>query len=404
MTGVKRESRVVITGCGTINALGRDVQSSWDRLVAGRCGIGLLSAPLGGGPVRFAAAVSEPLPGAGASAISSRTARLALAAAEEAARQARLSEIDGRERVGVIVGTTTGGIRETEDYFVSRQRGRPGRRSAIVVFEKAGTSDLLATRFGLGGPRFTLHTACASGASAIVIGAELIRGGYVDAVIAGGADALARMVLSGFHSLRVVAPEPCRPFDRSRCGLSLGEGAGMMVLERESRAVERGAEVLAVLLGGGQSTDAHHLTAPAPDGCGAARAIRAALARANVAAEAVDHVNAHGTGTLLNDAAEAASITAVLGKRTLRCPVTSIKGSIGHTLGAAGAIEAVVAVQTLRTGLIPPTVGLREPDPEFGLDVVQDRARREDVRVVVSNSFGFGGANAVLCLGRADYR
>ncbi len=178
----------------------------------------------------------------------------------------------------------------------------------------------------------------------------------------------------------------------------------MLILEREPDAVARGAEVLAVLLGGAQTTDAHHLTAPSPDGSGAARAIRAALAESRVPVEAVDHVNAHGTGTLLNDAAEAAAIRVALGERAARVPVTSIKGSIGHTLGAAGAIEAIAAVQTLRTGLVPPTAGCREADPALGLDVVRGEARRRDLRVVLSNSFGFGGANAVLCLGRSDTR
>jgi 3-oxoacyl-[acyl-carrier-protein] synthase II len=402
MSGVIRQPRVVVTGCGTLNALGRDVRSSWDRLVEGHCGIRPLEARFGRGQSPIAAEVSDPPPSKDIPAFASRTDRLASAAAEEAAEEARLSDLGVRDRVAVVVGTTTGGIRETEEDFVSRANGRPGRRSALVVFEKAGTADILANRFDLRGPRLTLHSACASGASAILIGADLIRSGQADVALAGGVDTLARMIVSGFHSLRVVSKEPCRPFDRDRCGLSLGEGAGMLVLETESGAERRGVGVLAVLLGGAQSSDAHHLTAPAPDGAGAARAMRAALARSNVPPEAVDHVNAHGTGTILNDAAEAAAIVSVLEGRTACCPVTSVKGSIGHTLGAAGAIEAIVAVKTLRTGIIPPTVGFREPDPAFGLEIVRDRARREDVRVVLSNSFGFGGSNAVLCLGRRD--
>ncbi len=403
MTDMDWRSRVVITGCGTLNALGCDVRSSWEGLVAGRCGIRRLDARFGEETDRIAAAIEEALPRAGHAGVSSRTDRLALAAALEAVRQAGLPEVGDRRRVGVVVGTTTGGVSESEEYVEARARGRTGRRSAIMVFEKAGTADLLAARFGFEGPRLTLHTACASGSSAILLGAELIRGGLADVVLAGGADALARLVLSGFHSLRVVDSEPCRPFDRNRNGLSLGEGAGMLILERESGATARGAEVLAVLLGGAQTTDAHHLTAPLPDGAGAARAILAALARSDVAPGAVDHVNAHGTGTPLNDAAEAAALRAVLGERAERCPVTSLKGSIGHTLGAAGAIEAIAAVQTLRTGLIPPTTGCREPDTALGLDVVRGEARRHDARVVLSNSFGFGGANAVLCLGRWDH-
>ena len=402
MTWKDRQPPVVITGIGTVNALGGDAGSFWDSLVSGACGIRTVEDCFENEPGVLAAVVTATLPHVRAAAPLSRTARLALAAAEEAVRQAGLEGACGKNRVAIVVGTTTGGIREAEDLIIRRAAGQPGRAGTLLSLEKSGVADALASRFGFAGPRYTVQTACASGATAILVGFELVRRGLADAALVGGTDALARLTLSGFRSLRLLDPTPCRPFDRARRGLSLGEGAGMLVLERRQDAAARGAEILAVFLGAGQSTDAHHITAPATDGAGAARAISEALDQAGVEPGSVDHVNAHGTGTLPNDAAEAAALHAVLGRRTESCPVTSIKGAVGHTLGAAGGIEAVAAVLTLRSGLVPPTVGLEEPDPALALDLVRGAARRMDVRVVLSNSFGFGGANAVLCLGSAD--
>ncbi|HKQ60106.1 MAG TPA: beta-ketoacyl synthase N-terminal-like domain-containing protein, partial [Candidatus Polarisedimenticolaceae bacterium] len=265
---------LAVTGCGTINALGRDVPSFWNRLVRGECGLRLAAR----GFVRAwgipAGEVDDPLPGDDLSPF--RTDRLALVAAEEAVRQSEILTRHRPERIAVVLGTTTGGIREAEEYFAPRAaRGRRG--TLLRGYEKAHTAEVLARRFGLAGPRYTLHSACASGASAILLGGELLRSGRADAVLAGGSDALARITLSGFRSLRLLDAEPCRPFDRARRGLSLGEGAGMLVLERSAPAV------LAELLSAAQTTDAHHLTAPAESGDGAARAMRLALERGGLA-------------------------------------------------------------------------------------------------------------------------
>lgn len=397
-----RRASVVVTGCGTVNALGHDVDSFWSRLVGGACGIRRISGEREGDAELYLAPVTDlPPVGAvnGAAAALSRTAGFALAAAAQAVHQSGLARAYPGERIGIVLGTTTGGIRETEDYFIDRQHGRAAPRSRLLAFEKACAAEALARRFGFSGPRYTVHTACASGASAILLGAQLIREGLAAAVLAGGSDSLGLLTISGFRSVRALSQAPCRPFDRHRRGLSLGEGAGLVVLESSSGASARGAPILAQLLSAAQTTDAYHLTAPPADGAGAARAIRRALALADLPPSSVDHVNAHGTGTLPNDAAESAAIHAALGAHAARVPVTSVKGAIGHTLGAAGAIEAIAAIQTLRTGLAPPTVGLEEPDPEMGLDFVSGRARAGDWRTVLSNSFGFGGANAVLCLG-----
>lgn len=394
-------SAPVVTGIGTINALGGDVPTFWRNLLAGACGIRRIPGVFEDAPEDLmAAAAPDPRPPVGPATCLSRTDRLALTAAIEAERGSSLLARLDRARVAVVVGTTTGGIRETEQYLIDQARGRPAARWRLMAHERANTADVLAQHFGVSGPRFTLHTACASGASAIALGADLIRGGLADAVLAGGSDSLARLTLSGFRSLRLLDPEPCRPFDRHRKGLSIGEGAGILVLEREEAARAGGVDVLAELPATGQTTDAHHLTAPSPEGSGAARAITMALVQAVLPPESVDHVNGHGTGTPANDLAEAQAIRTALGGHGGRCPVTSIKGSIGHTLGAAGAIEAISAILTLAAGLIPPTVGLCDPDPELGLDLVRGGPRRGGWRVALSNSFGFGGANTVLCFRR----
>jgi 3-oxoacyl-[acyl-carrier-protein] synthase II len=393
---------LLVTGCGTINALGHDVPTFWSRLLEGACGIGPVPARFGAGSALVAGAVHDPLPASGSRVPLSRTDRQARVAAEQAVSQSRLAERYPGHRVAVIVGTTTGGIGEVEDYLIGQQAGRPARCRRLLALEKANTADALADHFGFCGPRYTVHTGCASGASAILLASDLVRGGSADAALAGGSDALARLTLSGFRSLRVLDAAPCRPFDRERRGLSLGEGAAMLVLERASAAGGPGARPLAELVSAAQTTDAHHLTAPPPSGAGAAEAMLSALERADLPPSAIDHVNAHGTGTPLNDAAEAAAIRSALGEHAACCPVTSIKGAIGHTLAAAGAIEAVAVIQTLRTGLIPHTVGLAHADPALALDLVQARPRAGQWRVALSNSFGFGGANTVLCLRRAD--
>jgi 3-oxoacyl-(acyl-carrier-protein) synthase len=385
---------------GTINALGPDTATFWRRLVDGGCGIARLGEPFENPDGLVAAAVPDPLPGEPSGPGHTRTERLAGVAAEEAVRASGLPSRYSPRRIAIVVGTTTGGEREVESAFTGLLSGRRGPRSVWFRHDKASVADVLGSHFGFSGARFTLNTACASGASAIALAADLIHVGLADAALCGGADSLARVPISGFRALRALDPSPCRPFDRSRRGMSIGEGAGFLVLERLPAAESAGVEIVSHLLSCGQSTDAHHVTAPLPDGSGQARAIAAALEEAALRPEQVDHINAHGTGTPANDAAEARAIRDTLGAHARRCPVTSIKGSIGHTLGAAGGIEAIATIETLRRGIVPPTVGLSEPDPEIGLDLVRNEARGGAFRVALSHSFGFGGGNAVLCFGR----
>jgi 3-oxoacyl-(acyl-carrier-protein) synthase len=300
----------------------------------------------------------------------------------------------------LVLGSTAAGDHLLEAYL-GRLRRRGRERSSdlsLLGYPKRSLVGTVARALGLGGPCSAVNTACSSGLVAIITAVDWLRAGLCEAVVAGGADPLTRYTLSGFCALRAVDPEPCRPFDRNRRGMSLGEGAGAMVLERLERANRRGAEVLAVVAGAGLACDAHHLTAPDPEGRGAARAMRAALGEAGIGPEAVGFINAHGTGTPHNDRAELASVQAVFGRRAPSCPLSTVKGHIGHCLGAAGAIEAVVTLETLRRGLVPPTAGLTDPELAGDFDFVRGTPRPVVARYGLSNSFGFGGNNASLLL------
>jgi 3-oxoacyl-[acyl-carrier-protein] synthase II len=259
----------------------------------------------------------------------------------------------------------------------------------------------VSAALGALGPRLSPSTACSSGAIALAIAAHWIRAGAADVVIAGGADALARMTFTGFHALQALSPEPCKPFDLNRRGLSLGEGAGVLVLESEEHARRRGALALAEIAGAGMSCDASHPTAPHAEARGAVHALQGALASAGVAPDEIDYVNAHGTGTPQNDASETFALKRVLGEAAGRVAVSSTKSLIGHLLGAAGAVEAIVTVLAIRDGYAPPTLHLNDDDPECDLDYVPRRGRRLLIRSAISNSYGFGGNNCSLVLRRA---
>ena len=399
-------TRIAITGIGSINALGTGVAAFERGLREGHCGIGSLTRFATEG-YRTACAAEAPMPvlpervaGRTAQRLS-HTARLALVAADEAWRSAGLE--DGRA-AGVVLGTTTGGMSGGEESYREESTVAGGRAPLAQWLETpvAVTTDAIAALIGSRGPRVTVSTACSSGANALGIAADWIRARQARAVVCGGAESLCRMTYSGFNVLQALDRVPCRPFDRERAGLSLGEGAAIFVLEDWALAERRGARILGELLGYGVSADAHHLTQPRPDGAGAILAMQRALADANIAAEAIDYVNAHGTGTPLNDAAETRAIKAVLGKRAYAVPVSSTKSQVGHCLAAAGAIEALAALLALRGGFVPPTATLREADPECDLDYVPRVSRPAALRTVLSNSYGFGGNNTSVVLRAAE--
>lgn len=324
----------------------------------------------------------------------------ALLAAEEAWSESCISlDQVPAARWAVVMGTSIGGVVTGERWLESRLSGRhSGEACELLWVSPHAPAEAIATAFGLHGPTVSICTACASSTNAIGYAADLIRSGRADAALAGGTDAISATVFAGFSSLEALSPRPAAPFSRNRAGLSLGEGAGVLVLIRADLANRLGVPIGTEIAGYGISSDGYHPTAPRPDGSGAARAILAALSDAGAAASQVGYINAHGTGTDKNDSSEAAAIHAALGAVAAHIPVSSTKSMTGHTLGAAGAIEAIITAEVLREGTIPPTANYERADPDCDLDIVGNQSRSARVDVALSNSFGFGGANASLVM------
>ncbi len=398
---------VVVTGLGVISALGSDLGAFSGGLRAGRCGLGKLTLfDVAGSRSDLVGQAPEPeLPELAAALPShtSRPDRFGLRAALSAVADAGLERRE-LENAAVLFGIGTGGAPETEGYLrelLDEQRAELPPAARLIAHQPAAVTDLVARVLLAGGPRSTIMTACSSSAIAISQALDLITLGRAEVALAGGAEGLCRLTCAGFSALRATASDYCRPFDLARKGLNLGEGAAVLVLESEAHARRRGARIYAHLRGAGLSCDAHHMTAPHPEGAGALRAMRAALRDARLDPEAIGYINAHGTGTPHNDAAESAAVRALLGARAAQVPISSIKSMVGHTLGAAGAIEAVAAVLALVDEALPPTVNLQNPDPAFGLDFIIGPARAQRVDTVLSASFAFGGNNAVLIFTRA---
>ncbi len=394
-------SRVVVSGLGVVSPYGAGTKTFWAGLAAGTCAIRPITLiETEGFRSRVAAEVPADVVAAlGVSPRRARADRLGLAAAREALADAELGP-DDRAEAALVIGAVGGGMLEGEAwYWEERRTGRPSPRitalRSILPYTHAET---IGWRLGIGGPKETVVMACASGAASIALAADLVRDGVVPLALAGGVDALTRICFMGFNALKLLDPEPCRPFDRDRRGMSIGEAAAFVVLEDADRCRARGGRVLAELLGAGVSTDAHHVTSPQPDGEGMVRAMSLALADAEIDARGVDYVNAHGTGTLQNDRTEALALTRVFGAG--RVPVSSTKSLVGHTMAAAGSLEAAATVLALQHGLIPPTANLVNVDPEIPFDCVPITARPAPLEIALSNSFGFGGQNVSLIFGR----
>ena len=391
---------VLVTGLGAVSPFGAGTKAYWAGLAAGACAIRPLTVV---DPAGFRCRIAAEVPEiAGGSARRSRADRLALGAAVEALDDAGLGA-DERAGAALVVGAVGGGMLEAESWYWARSRGEhaPGWAASLRSMLPAAHAETLAHRLALGGPRHTVVTACSSGAVALAEAAELIADGVVDCAVAGGVDAVTRLCFMGFNALKLLDPEPCRPFDRDRRGMSIGEGAAFVVLEAADHARARGARVRALVVGHGTATDAHHVTAPHPEGAGARRALEAALDGAGLPAQAVGYVNAHGSGTHHNDEVEIAVLRAVFGERLPHVPVSSTKSQVGHCLAAAGAIEAVATVVALERGLLPPTVNLRALDPAWAdLDLVPRAGRRASLGIAVTSSSGFGGHNVTLVLAR----
>ncbi|MFD5280588.1 beta-ketoacyl-[acyl-carrier-protein] synthase family protein [Streptomyces rubrogriseus] len=397
---------LAVTGLGLVTAAGLGVDATWEGVLRGRSA-GARDERLAGLPVDIACAVPGLQPARHVDRrsvlIHDRFVQLAIVAAREAVADAGLDPLtwDGA-RVGVVVGCGLGGVTTWETQHRRLLERGPEAVSALLVpmLVPNMAAGHLAMDLRALGPNLVTATACASGGTALGTAARLLRDGTCDIVVAGGTEAgVSPLMVTGFAQMgalsrRVDDPAAAsRPFDADRDGFVIGEGSGMLVLERAADAEARGATVRARLVGHGASADAHHVTAPDPEGAGALRAMEAALAQAGVTGRDIDHVNAHGTSTPLNDAVEAAVLGRLVGDRAT---VTSAKGVLGHTLGAAGAIEAALTVLSIERSTVPPTANLRRRDPAVDLDVVADAPREQKVELAMSNSFGFGGQNAVL--------
>jgi 3-oxoacyl-[acyl-carrier-protein] synthase II len=401
--------RVVVTGMGTVNPLGLTVDDSWQSAIQGWSGVGPItlfdSSRL---QVHIACEVKGFDP---STAMEPREARrrdrfeqFAVAAARQALAQSGFDVHSDPHRTAAIVSSATGGLTSLQNGIQTLIAQGPRSLSPFLIpmFMPNGASGLVAIDLGIKGPCLSVASACASGADGLGLAWTLIRHGDVDCALAGGSDAtLCELGVAAFDrvgaiSRRAVEEGTPRPFDKDRDGLVMGEGAAVMMLESLAHAQKRGAEILAELAGYAATGDAYHVTAPADDGAGGAQAIRRALESAGLDPREVDYVNAHGTGTPLNDAAETRALHAAFGEVAGSVPVSSTKSMTGHMMGATGALEAVFCVQAIRHGVIPPTINYHTPDPQCDLDYVPNRARQHEVRVAVSNAFGFGGHNAVL--------
>jgi 3-oxoacyl-[acyl-carrier-protein] synthase II len=402
--------RVAITGIGLVTALGATREESWRRMLAGDCGIRATRVfDTEGYRSRVAAEVDMSAVDAGATPLErrrrSRSDRIGVRAAAEALADAGVLDAGvDRSRVGVFLGAGTADLLRNEDFYRTWiTAGLPRtRRSDVWNHFPSTPLDVIARQFGLEGPRACVVAACSSSTIAIGRGVEAIRSGRADAVLAGGTDALSRLTYSGFNLLRLMDVAPCRPFDRSRAGMNIGEGAGMLVLEDLDRARRRGAIIYAELAGHSLACEAFHPTAPEPEGKPIAAVVRLALDAAGINVDEVEHINAHGTATPQNDTAEARGFRRVFGERVGRIPVTSIKSMIGHCLGAAGAVEAAALALTIARGAIPPTIHHEETDGDCAVDVVANEAREHAVRCAVSTSLGFGGNDSAIVMTAVD--
>ncbi len=413
------DKRIVVTGMGCITPLGHTVATTWEAALAGQSGVGPITLfDAREHETRIAAEVKDFDP---AMALGRKEARrmdrytqLAMVAAQEAIAHARLEITPAnRDRIGVFIGSAFGGLgtalAEAEVY----SRKGPRRVSPFLVpmmlADSAG--GLVAITFGLRGPNLSILAACATGTNAIGEAAAVIRRGEADVMIAGGAEAaILPLALAGFNSMGALStrnetPEKAsRPFDKNRDGFVPGEGGAVLVLESEAHALTRGATLHAEILGYGHTNDAYHVSAPAEDSAGMIACMRQALQQAGVSPAEVDYLNAHGTSTPLNDKSETAAIKAALGERANQLPISSTKSMTGHLLGAAGALEAIFCVKVIADSVLPPTINCETPDPECDLDYVPNQARPKTANRVMSNSFGFGGHNACLVLGRYSLR
>jgi 3-oxoacyl-[acyl-carrier-protein] synthase II len=403
--------RVVVTGMGAVSPIGLDVPSMWQALIGGKSGADYISSfDTNAFDTKFAAEVK----GFDASTYVDRKqarhmdrfTQFAVAASLQAVEAAGLTLSNGNtEDTGVIVGNSVCGLLSVHEQYRVLSESGPKRVSPTLAPTMTGDAPAVQVSLTLGakGVNYSPSSACSSGSDAIGQAYEIIRQGYARAMVAGGTEApITPLVLAAFGNIRALSTKngnpkaACRPFDAERDGFVFGEGAAMMVLEDADYAMERGAPILTEIIGYSNTSDSFHLTKPSPNGEGATRAVQNALKRADVSPDEIDYISAHGTATILNDRTETTVIKNVFGKRAKQVPISAVKSMLGHLLGAAGSIEAVITVLAMKHGVVPPTINLTHPDPECDLDYVPNKARKVKINTAMSNSFGFGGHNSVL--------
>jgi len=399
----------VITGIGVVSSIGIGKGAFFKSLNEGKCGIGtvtlfdtsIYSGKLGAEVKNFSGVEQAlgffgEIPNLRIDRLS-RCDRFGIVALAEAIRDSGIDlKAVPSKRIAVVIGAGSGGLFSAEAFKRQAYEGKKPRPSFLVPFTSSALTDCIALIIGSRGFRATISTACSSSATAIGFAGDIIRKGLADIVIAGGSESLSETTFSGFNSLRAVDELPCRPFDKERKGISLGEGSAIFVIESRENAT--GRRLYAEVSGYGLSADAYHVTSPAPDGLSIAEAIKTAIRKADLSPDDIDYINAHGTGTIANDLAETNAIKAVFGKKAYKIPISSTKSMIGHCLGAAGALEAVACISALENRIIPPTINYKTPDPECDLDYVPNTARHVDVKAILSNSLAFGGNNTALVL------
>ena len=397
--------KAVITGIGVICSLGQDLDHYWKNLASGTCGIGDITLfDTSGYRGKLGAQVKDEfIPSHnGRKRRLSRCDVLGLTAAEEAVKSSGI-DLDSLDpgRLSTIIGSGAGGLRSGEIFKRAYMNGSKARPSALIPFTSSSFTDLIAHTYNSRGFRTTISTACSSSATALGYAMEMIQDDRADAVITGGSESLSETTFAGFNSLRAVDEVPCRPFDRERKGISLGEGAAIFIVEEERGARQRGAHIFAEIAGYGIGGDAYHVTAPEPDGHGIANTIDMALSNSGLLSKDIEYINAHGTGTQANDLAETTAIKRIFGEHAYTIPVSSTKSMIGHCLGAAGALEAAASIMTLQKGIVPPTAHYENVDPECDLNYVPVPLERT-VDTVLSLSLAFGGNNTALVLRRCS--
>jgi len=404
--------RIVITGLGTLNSIANNVADFALALQAGVCGIKKLDlfdttefrSQIGGQIKNFIA--RDYIPVDFPIKRMSRADMLSFAATLEALRDAGLYPLPGslKEEMGVAIGGGSGGLLEAESFYMEllKKGAAKARFSKLSTIYCASSADRIASGLGLAGPKTTFMTACSAGATALGYARDLILSGQAAIMLAGGVEPMCRITYAAFNALKSVDPDVCRPFDKNRAGLSLGEAAAIMVLEPLDAAINRGARIYGELLGYGVTCDSFHMTSPDEKASGAVRSMQAALKDSGLTIDDIDYINAHGTATPVNDVTETKAIKEVFGKRAYLIPVSSTKSMHAHTLGAAGALEGIVSMLALLHGFVPPTINYQDSDPLCDLDYVTSGFRKANLRTVLSNSFAFGGNNTTVIFGRYD--